>query len=95
MKWTDVRDGYPEEGLEVVCVVTKFGNRVQEPFNKGSHTDKDGRVWHKISLPLQYELLWRNGDKWENWKTENFENNPDYKYVIAWADVLDYKLNEV
>lgn len=94
MKWIDVKESFPEEGLQVLCVITKFGQRtIDESYNEVI-IDKEGKKWRKAGEQITYELLWREKDKWVNWEKDNYEDNFDYMAVIAWSARLDYKLKK-
>jgi hypothetical protein len=96
MEWIDVNDGLPEEGLEVLCAITKHGARTVNRKYVDPVIDKDGKEWYRVGNQVQYELLWIENGKWANWDDEDWEGrrNQDRLTVIAWANRLDYKLKE-
>lgn len=94
MKWNIINNenDYPEEGKEVVCAITKHGMKTVDPSYTKVTVDENGKEWRRLGYQIEYQLLWRNSDKWENWDIDDYENNPDYMRVIAWADRLDFEL---
>lgn len=94
MNWIDVKDDLPDEGIEVLCAITKFGKRTVDDSYKEPHIDKCGKKWFCMGEQVSYALLWREEGKWVGWDVEDYENNADYMIIIAWADRLDYKLQE-
>ncbi len=94
MNWIDVKDKLPDEGVEVLCVITKFGQRTIDKSYHESKIDGDGKKWWRSGEQIHYALLWIEGGKWGSWDIDDYENNADYMTVIAWSDRLDYKLQE-
>ena len=94
MDWIDVDDKLPQDGLEVLCAVTKFGRKTIDKSYHEPYIDKDGKKYWRIGEQVHYELLSRENGIWYDSEGYDFERNPDYIMVIAWADRLDYKLKE-
>lgn len=92
MDWIDIRDKLPEEGSEVLCAITKYGSRTSEPSYNRPYIDKAGKKWHRLGLQVHYALLWLEDGKWSNWDIDDYEDNSDLMFVIAWSDRLNYKL---
>lgn len=93
MEWIKITDRFPEDGLEVLCAITKYGRTTVDKSTEIPHIDENGKKWYKMTIPVQYEMLWRDEGKWVGWNIDDYERNPDYKTVIAWADRLDYELD--
>ena len=92
MEWIDVLNMLPEDGIEVLCAITKFGKRTIDKSYQTPYIDKEGKEWWKVGEQVYYELLWREDGKWVNYEIDDYESNPDYMTVIAWTDRLNYKL---
>lgn len=74
--WNDIRDRLPDliDGeSEEVLCMTR----------------KFGHGGTKDNTPYGYALLWWDGEKWEGWETDDFENNPDYVFVTHWMYIPD------
>lgn len=72
--WNDVRNKIPDlidSESEEVLCMTR----------------KFGHDGIKRNTPFGYALLWWNGKTWEDWKTDDFENNPDYWLVTHWMKI--------
>ena len=49
-------------------------------------TRKFGFAQNKVETDSN-ELLWWNGQRWEDYDVDDFENNPDYIAVIYWMEI--------
>ena len=74
MNWIDVRERLPE----------LIGGESDEVL---CMTRKFGHNGTKSNTPYSRVLLWRTGNKWENWDTDDFENNPDFYLVTHWLEI--------
>jgi hypothetical protein len=92
MKWIDISDKLPEDGLEVLCAITKHGMRTIDPSYTKITVDEDGKQWKRLGEQVEYCLLWRDEGIWENWEIDDFESNADYLSIIAWSEIQEYKL---